>query len=76
MWNEIVHTFSNFDSAVVEVWGWISNFIRQFTMDVITYPYRDELIHINKMGPCWSLLVCEVIVELDYGILTTRHQDI
>ena len=36
-WGEITYPFPNFNGATVEVWKWISNFIPQFTMDVITY---------------------------------------
>ena len=31
MWYEITYPFSNFNSAIVEVWEWVSNFIPHFT---------------------------------------------
>ena len=34
-WGEITYPFKR---ATVEVWEWISNFIRDFIMDAITYP--------------------------------------
>ena len=36
MWDEITYPFPNFNGGVVEVWGWVSNFILHFIMDVIT----------------------------------------
>ena len=30
-----------FNSATIEVWEWISNFIQRFMIDVITYPCSD-----------------------------------
>ena len=42
VWDEITYPFPNFNSATVEVWGWISNFIPHFIMGVITYPCYDE----------------------------------
>ena len=38
---EITYPFLNFNGATVEVKEWISNFIPQFIMDVIIYPYWD-----------------------------------
>ena len=35
-WDGITYSFPNFNGAIVEVWGWISNFILHYTMDVIT----------------------------------------
>ena len=40
-WDEITYPFPNFNSATVEVWEWISNFIPHFTGHVITYPCWD-----------------------------------
>ena len=39
--DEIIYPFPYFNGATVEVWGWISNFIPDFVMDVIAYPYWD-----------------------------------
>ena len=41
VWGEITYPFPNFNGAVVDVWGWISNFIPHFMIDVITYPCWD-----------------------------------
>ena len=41
VWEEITHPFPNFNGATVEVWEWLSNFIPNFTMDIITYPCYD-----------------------------------
>ena len=38
-WDEITDPFPNFNGVTVEVWDWISNFVRLFIMDVITYPW-------------------------------------
>ena len=40
-WDEITYPFLNFNGATVEVYEWISNFIPQFIMDLITYPCWD-----------------------------------
>ena len=37
MWDEIMYPFPNPNSAPVEVWEWISNFIPQFTGYVFTH---------------------------------------
>ena len=39
--DEITYPFPTFNCCTVEVWEWISNFIPQFTMDVITFPCWD-----------------------------------
>ena len=39
VWDEIIHSFLN--SANVEVWEWISNFIPHFTEYIITYACWD-----------------------------------
>ena len=38
MWDEITDPIPNFNSAAVEVWEWISNFIPRFTGHMATYP--------------------------------------
>ena len=40
-WDEIIDPFLNFNGCTAEVQEWISNFIQQFIMDVITYPCWD-----------------------------------
>ena len=50
VWDEITYPFPNFNSAVIEVWEWISNFIIYFIVHVITYPCWDKLIHVSKRG--------------------------
>ena len=51
--DEITYAFPNFNSATVEVWEWISNFIPHFIMDVISYLFMLglKLIHYSKRGP-------------------------
>ena len=39
VWDEIAFPHLNFSGCTVEVWWWISNFIPQFIMDVITYSW-------------------------------------
>ena len=39
VWNEIAYSFTNFNSATVEVWEWIGNFIPHITGQVITYSF-------------------------------------
>ena len=52
MWDEITYPFPNFNSAAVEVWEWISNFIPHFNGHVNTYPCWDglNLNHVSKRG--------------------------
>ena len=38
VWDEITYPSQNFNGCTVEVWGWISNFIRHVTGHAITYP--------------------------------------
>ena len=45
-WLNLAHPFQNFNGCAFEVWEWISNFIPQFIMDVITYPCW------VKVNPC------------------------
>ena len=35
---EIAYSFPNFYGVIIEVWEWISNFITQYVMYVITHP--------------------------------------
>ena len=39
VWVESIYPFPNFNSATVEVWEWISNFIPHFIMNAITFPW-------------------------------------
>ena len=39
--DETTYPFPKFSGTTVEVWEWISNFIHNFKMDVITYPCWD-----------------------------------
>ena len=41
VWGEIIYPFLNFNGATVDVWEWISNFIRRFTGNVTSCPYWD-----------------------------------
>ena len=41
VWDETTYPFPNFNSAAIEIYDWISHYIPQFIMDVITYPYWD-----------------------------------
>ena len=51
MWGEIFYPFPNFNGATFEVWEWISTFIPQFIVDVITLSILGfKLNHISKMG--------------------------
>ena len=36
MWDEITHTFANFNGAAVDVCEWISNFIAQSACDYLS----------------------------------------
>ena len=40
--DEIIYPFPKFNSATVEIWEWICNFISHFIMDVIIYPCWDH----------------------------------
>ena len=37
-WDEIIYLFQNFNSATIEVWVWISNFIPYLIKHVIINP--------------------------------------
>ena len=55
MWDDITSPIPNFNSATVEVWEWISNFISHCS----GYDYLSilglNLIHVSKRGPSnWS----------------------
>ena len=39
--DEIAYPLSNLNGATVEVWKWISNFIKHILMGVTTYPCWD-----------------------------------
>ena len=55
VWDEITYPFLNLNGCTVEVKQWISNFIPNFIMDIITYPcFWLKLNHACKGGPrCW-----------------------
>ena len=36
VWDEITDPFPNFNNATVKVWEWVSNFIPNLTMHMIT----------------------------------------
>ena len=42
VWDEITNPFPNYNSATIEIWKWISNFIPQFAGYMITYPCWDQ----------------------------------
>ena len=41
VWDEITYPFLNFNSAAIDIWERMNNFIPHFIMDVITYPWWD-----------------------------------
>ena len=41
VWDGITNPFLNFNGATVEVYEWISNFIKHFAGKKITYPCWD-----------------------------------
>ena len=56
MWDEITHSFPNFNGGIVEDWERISDTITHFIGHVIRYPCLDyllmlesKLIHISKL---------------------------
>ena len=53
VWDEITYPFPNFNGSTIEVWEWISNFILQSIVHVITYLHLIglKLIHISKRSP-------------------------
>ena len=55
VWYEITYPFPNFNSAIVKVWEWISNFIPQYTGNMLTYPWWEyNQYMLLQRGP-WSL---------------------
>ena len=48
MWYQITYPLPNFNGVTVEVWEWISNFIPNLAMHVVTYPCWIGVY------PCWS----------------------
>ena len=48
--DKITYPFPNFNGATIEVWEWISNFIRHITMDVITYLCCDLVNPVHYKG--------------------------
>ena len=59
--DEITYPFTNFSSAAIEVWEWISNFIPPFTGYVITYPCWGSNQTISKLV---KVVVIVVVVIL------------
>ena len=41
VWDGVTYLFTNFNSAAVKVWEWISNFIQHFNGHVMIYPCWD-----------------------------------
>ena len=37
MYDEITYQYPEFNSYIIEVWEWTSNYIPHFVMDVISY---------------------------------------
>ena len=58
VWHEITYPFSNFNSAIIEVWEWISNHIPYFSGHVITYPCWDWSQSILVKGAMKLGLIC------------------
>ena len=52
-WDEITFPFRNSNSSTVVAWEWICNFVPQFIMYVITYPYIQRECHsvLAKLHP-------------------------
>ena len=46
--DEIIYQFPKYNGHTVEVWEWTSNFIPQFIMDVITYPWNLVILQVQK----------------------------
>ena len=54
--DKITYLFPNFSGYTFEVLEWISNFIPQFIMNVITYPYLGQ-------SQCMSVKRASVIIK-------------
>ena len=70
VWHEITYPFLNFNSCTIEVWGWISNFILHFIMDVISYPWWDytvQIIHGSKRAPSNKYMLQGILVIICFG---------
>ena len=68
VWDQITYTFPNLNSATVEVWKWISNFIPNFVMDVITHSCWDKSsCSGSKITKLWCFLVwCHLNTNAKY----------
>ena len=72
VWYEITYRFPNFNGAAFEVWEWVSDTIRHFIMDVITYPCR----YISKRGPADGIIWYQLMSTVTAGALVLHHQTI
>ena len=50
VWDEITYPFWNFNSAAIDFWEYVSNFIPYFTGHVNTYPYYNQRYAMLKKG--------------------------
>ena len=41
VWDEIIYPYPNFNNNIIEFWEWVNNFIQQFIMYVIIFPWWD-----------------------------------
>ena len=67
VWDEIIYPFPNFNSATLEVWEWVEQFIPQFTEHVIIYPCWDLSLTMlvkgatdesfNLLVPLWMIWI-------------------
>ena len=65
----ITHLFPNFDGAVIEVWEYISDFIPQFTGDIISYACWEwdwSQSMLLKVGPGVKRAMNEKLYSTEY----------
>ena len=81
VWDEINYPFPNLNGCTIELWEWISNFIRHFIMDVITYPFLGlKLYHVSKGGHrqfvAYITITAKVVITAQYHIKRIIHESI
>ena len=83
-WDEITHSFPNFNGCTVEVWEWFSNFTPHFIMDLIKAgikikpcQLKGPLVYISLSGHLqiwwWYRVVTSCHIN---GLVQERHNSI
>lgn len=72
--DKITVLFPNSNDCTVKVWEWISNFMPNSIMEVITHPCADLVNSCQWKGPSWPATCCGIRGIQPYLVMMSRFR--